>query len=87
MDLPTLPQGCGTGCQWLLAAVLRAIGWSRRRLIALIFGEAAIIAFIGACLGVVSAFIAVFWQLLVREYLAPAAGREAEDETGGGGGE
>ena len=34
-----------------------------------------------------SAFIAVFWQLLVREYLAPAAGREAEDETGGGGGE
>ena len=42
--------------------VLRAIGWSRRRLIALIFGEAAIIAFIGACLGVVIAFIAV-WVL------------------------
>ena len=47
---------------------------------------------IGGALGMVlaiplSAFIAVFWQLLVREYLAPAAGREAEDETGGGGGE
>ena len=47
---------------------------------------------IGGALGMVlaiplSAFIAVFWQLLVREYLAPAAGRESEDETGGVGGE
>ncbi len=40
--------------------VLRAIGWSRRRLVALIFGEAAIIAFVGACLGVGIAFVAVW---------------------------
>lgn len=40
--------------------VLRAIGWSRRRLFALIFGEAGIIAFIGACLGVGLAFLAVW---------------------------
>ncbi|MBS1838603.1 MAG: ABC transporter permease [Actinobacteria bacterium] len=40
--------------------VLRAIGWSRRRLFALIFGEAGIIAFIGACLGVGIAFLAVW---------------------------
>ncbi len=40
--------------------VLRAIGWSRRRLIALIFGEAAIIAFIGACIGVGLAFVGVW---------------------------
>lgn len=42
--------------------VLRAIGWSRRRLFALIFGEAAIIAFIGAGVGVGLAFIGV-WVL------------------------
>jgi putative ABC transport system permease protein len=42
--------------------VLRAIGWSRSRLVALIFGEAAIIAFIGACLGVGIGFAAV-WVL------------------------
>ncbi len=42
--------------------VLRAIGWSRRRLVALIFGEAAIIAFVGACLGVGLAFVGV-WLL------------------------
>lgn len=40
--------------------VLRAIGWSRRRLVALIFGEAAIIAFVGACLGVGLAFGAIW---------------------------
>ena len=40
--------------------VLRAIGWSRKRLVALIFGEAAIIAFIGACLGVGLGFLAVW---------------------------
>ena len=42
--------------------VLRAIGWSRRRLFALIFGEAAIIAFIGTCIGVGLAFVGV-WVL------------------------
>lgn len=39
--------------------VLRAIGWSRRRLVALVFGEAFIIAMAGAVLGVVLAFAAV----------------------------
>lgn len=44
--------------------VLRALGWSRRRLVALIFGEAAIIAMLGALLGVGLAFVAV--QLLAQ---------------------
>lgn len=39
--------------------VLRTIGWTRRRLVALIFGEAAIIAFVGACIGVGLAFVGV----------------------------
>lgn len=36
--------------------ILRALGWSRRRVIALVFGEAMIIAFVGAALGVGLAF-------------------------------
>lgn len=36
--------------------VLRALGWSRRRLVALIFGEAALIALLGAAVGVGLAF-------------------------------
>lgn len=39
--------------------ILRALGWSRRRLIALVFGEAMIIAFVGAALGVGLGFIAI----------------------------
>lgn len=39
--------------------VLRAVGWSRRRLVALVFGEAALIALVGAALGVGLAFVAV----------------------------
>ncbi len=39
--------------------VLRAVGWSRTRLVALVFGEAAIIALVGAIIGVVLAFVAV----------------------------
>lgn len=39
--------------------VLRAIGWSRTRLVALVFGEAFIIAMVGAVLGVGLAFAAV----------------------------
>lgn len=39
--------------------VLRAIGWSRTRLVALIFGEAALIAVLGAGIGVGGAFVAV----------------------------
>ncbi|MFM7069548.1 MAG: ABC transporter permease [Actinomycetes bacterium] len=44
--------------------VLRAIGWSRRRLVALVTGEAGIIAIVGAALGVGLAFGVV--QLLAR---------------------
>lgn len=39
--------------------VLRAVGWSRRRLISLVIGEAMVIGFIGACIGVGGAFLAV----------------------------
>ncbi|MCB0978259.1 MAG: ABC transporter permease [Acidimicrobiales bacterium] len=39
--------------------ILRAVGWSRRRLIALVFGEAMVIAFIGAALGVGLGFVAI----------------------------
>jgi putative ABC transport system permease protein len=39
--------------------VLRAVGWSRRRLITLVFGEAMVIAFIRACVGVGVAFVAI----------------------------
>jgi putative ABC transport system permease protein len=39
--------------------VLRAIGWSRRRLVALVFGEAFIIAVLGAIGGIALAFAAV----------------------------
>lgn len=39
--------------------VLRAVGWSRRRLVALVFGEALLIALIGAGVGVLLAFVAV----------------------------
>ncbi|WP_426574346.1 ABC transporter permease [Aquihabitans sp. McL0605] len=39
--------------------VLRAVGWSRRRLVAMVFGEAFIIAIIGAIIGIVLAFAAV----------------------------
>ena len=42
--------------------VLRAVGWSRRRLVGLVFGEAMVIGFIGACIGVGVAFGAV-WVL------------------------
>lgn len=39
--------------------VLRAVGWSRTRLVELVFGEAFVIALIGAIIGVVLAFAAV----------------------------
>lgn len=39
--------------------ILRALGWSRRRLITLVFGEAMIIAFVGAALGVALGFAAL----------------------------
>lgn len=39
--------------------VLRAVGWSRKRLVALVFGEAAVIAVVGAVIGVALAFVAV----------------------------
>lgn len=39
--------------------VLRAVGWSRRRLVALIFGEAGVIALVGAAVGVGLAFVGV----------------------------
>jgi len=39
--------------------VLRAVGWSRTRLVALVFGEAFIIALVGAAIGVVLAFATV----------------------------
>lgn len=40
--------------------VLRAVGWSRTRLVVLVFGEAFIIAIVGAVIGVVLAFAAVW---------------------------
>lgn len=39
--------------------ILRALGWSRRRVVALVFGEAMIIAFVGAGLGVGLAFVVI----------------------------
>jgi len=39
--------------------VLRALGWSRRRLITLVFGEALVVSLIGAALGVLVGFVAV----------------------------
>ena len=39
--------------------ILRALGWSRRRVVALVFGEAMIIAFVGAGFGVGLAFLAI----------------------------
>lgn len=39
--------------------ILRALGWSRRRVIALVFGEAMIIAFVGAGIGVGLAFVVI----------------------------
>jgi putative ABC transport system permease protein len=39
--------------------VLRAIGWSRRRLLALVLSEAFVLSFLGAAMGVAAAFAAV----------------------------
>lgn len=39
--------------------VLRAIGWSRVRLVAMVFGEAVVIALVRAAIGVAGAFVAV----------------------------
>lgn len=44
--------------------VLRAVGWSRKRILALVLGEAAMVCLIGAMVGVALGFIAV--RLLAR---------------------
>ncbi|HEY7627268.1 MAG TPA: ABC transporter permease [Ilumatobacteraceae bacterium] len=44
--------------------VLRAVGWSRKRIVALVLGEAAMVCLIGAVVGVALGFIAV--RLLAR---------------------
>jgi putative ABC transport system permease protein len=44
--------------------VLRAIGWSRRRVLLLVLGEAALVCLAGACAGVLLGYLAV--QLLAQ---------------------
>ncbi len=39
--------------------LLRSVGWTRRRLCALVIGEAVVVAFFGAALGVLAGFVAV----------------------------
>lgn len=39
--------------------VLRAVGWTRARVISLVMGEAVVISFIGACFGIAMGFIAI----------------------------
>ena len=49
--------------------LLRATGWNRRRLFGLVLGEALIVSFVGAALGVVTGFIAVIALTRVPQLL------------------
>jgi putative ABC transport system permease protein len=49
--------------------LLRATGWNRRRLFGLVLGEALIVSFVGAALGVVTGFVAVIALTRVPQLL------------------
>lgn len=55
--------------------LLRAIGWKRRRIILLLLGEAGALGALGACLGIVLAYVGL-WSILLsptsRGFIAPS---------------